>query len=104
MKVSLEVIWLRGDRSTQALPGRLQPVCPLQHRPEIVVRDGKPGIELGGFAQARDRFVETPEAGQRDPEIVVRLLGRGVEPDRLVEDLDGLPMIATLDRDDPEQV
>ena len=104
MQVSVDVIRLGGDRPTQAIRGLFHPVRPLQHRPEIVMRHGKAGIELGGFAQARDRLVQTSEAGKRYSEIVVRLFGVGVEPDGLMQQLERFLVIAMLNRDDPEQV
>ena len=104
MKVGVEVIRLDGDRLTQAIPRLFQPVRPLQDRPEIVMRRGKPGIDLCSLAQAGERLVGTAEPGKRNPEIVVHLFGGGVEPDRLLEELDRFLVIAALNRDDPEQV
>src|SRR6266481_4793023 len=104
MKVSLEIVRLGGDRPTQAISSLCQPVRPLEHRPEIVMRHSETGVELGGFAQTRDGLVQPSEAGKRYPEIAVRLLGGGIEPDRLVQDLDRLLVIAALNRGDAEEM
>jgi len=102
MKVSVEVIaWRRSPGA--GYPPPLASGCPLQHRPEIVMRHGKAGIEFRWPCPSSRRLVQSSEAGKRYSEFCAPVRRR-VEPDGLVQQLDRLLVIATLNRGDPEQV